>query len=561
MKVGEILLEMGVITEAQLADALKESKRSGEFLGATLIRLQMIDEQILLEALSKQFDLPYYPTLRDIEVPESVINRVPVKFVWHYKFMPLSLNENTLKIAFSDPLEAWPSEDIKLHLGFDTEMALAPKKEITTAIQKYYGVGAETVENILGGMDTTQREEKMSETKVRAQEEVERVGEEPTIVKLVDQIIAKAVESKATDIHFEPYRNKVRIRCRLDGVLFDLTIPERIKYLYPSVVSRVKIISGLDVLERRRPQDGRVTIKYRNKDIDLRISVIPGFYGENIAIRVLPEKLNLGIEDIGVLKADAKKIIELIGSQHGIIFLTGPTGSGKTTTLYAFITHINKPEIKIITIEDPVEYELDDITQIQIAPKIDFTFVNALRSILRHDPDVMMVGEVRDHETAGLAMRCALTGHLVFSTLHTNDSASGITRLVDMGVEPFLVASSVKAFMAQRLVRTVCKKCKVEEKMEKPIKAGGVSIDKFFKGKGCQDCKFTGYSGRTTIYELLVIDEDIRDMIMQRVPNSKIKEKAREKGMSTLHESGWEKVKLGVTTPEEVLRVTEVEER
>jgi len=560
MRIGEILQEMGVINEQQLNEALRESKRSGEFLGNTMIRLHMINELQLLEALSKQFSIPFYRTLRDITVPPEVINRVPVKFVNHYKFMPLSITEGTLKIAISNPLEAWTAEDIKLHLGFDTEMTLAPNREIADAIQKYYGVGAGTVDNILGGMDTAQKEKKIAETTSRPQEDVEKLGEEPTIVKLVDQILAKAIESKATDIHFEPYRNKVRVRCRLDGILFDITMPEKVKYLYPSVVSRIKIISGLDVLERRLPQDGRAKITYQGKNIDLRVSVIPGFYGENIAIRILPEKLTLSIEDVGILDTDIKKINELIHSSHGIIFLTGPTGSGKTTTLYALLTSINKDEIKIITIEDPVEYELENITQIQIDPKIDFGFVNALRSILRHDPDVMMVGEVRDQETAALAMRCALTGHLVFSTLHTNDAASGITRLVDMGIKPFLVSCAVKAFIAQRLVRVVCKKCKVEVKMEKPIRTANGYIDKYFKGKGCDDCKFTGYSGRTTIYELLIIDDDIRDMIMQKLPSFKIKEKVREKGAKTLLELGWEKVQLGVTTPDEILRVVETDE-
>jgi len=560
MKIGEILIEMGAITEQQLSQAMKDSKRSGEFLGAVLVRLQMISEHTLLEALSKQFSIPYYSTLRDIKIPDAVINKVPVKFVWHYKFIPLSLKDNILKIAFSNPLEAWPSEDIKLHLGFDAEMVLAPKREITEAIHKYYGIGADTVDNILGDMDTAQREKKIAETKSKPQEDVGKLAEGPTIVKLVDQIIAKAIESKATDIHFEPYRDKVRVRCRLDGVLFDLTMPERIKYLYPSVVSRVKIIAGLDIVERRLPQDGRAKVKYRGKDIGLRISIIPCFHGENVAIRILPENLDLKLKDVGILEDDIGKIKELIGSLNGIIFLTGPTGSGKTTTLYAFLTAVNKSEIKIITIEDPVEYELENITQIQVNPKIDFSFVNALRSILRHDPDVMMVGEVRDQETAGLAMRCALTGHLVFSTLHTSDSASGITRLIDMGVEPFLAASSVKAFMAQRLVRKICDKCKVEEKMEKPIKIEDVLVDKYYKGKGCQECKNTGYKGRTTIYELLVIDEDIRDMIMKGLPSTKIKERARAKGMKTLIESGWNKVKLGITTPEEILRVTEADE-
>lgn len=556
-RLGQILINMGAITEEQLDKGMVESKKTGEILGKTLLKLGYIKEEQLIMALSKQLDIPYRPTLKDVDIPESVIKAVPVKLVWHYKFMPLSLDNNVLKMAISNPLEVWPTEDIKLLLGYTTEVVLVPQKEIIEAIRKYYGVGAETVQKILEKEPVKKKEKKRAEAKL---EDIEKTAGEASVIKLVDQIIMAAVKSHATDIHLETYRGAVKIRCRVDGILYDLALPKDIKFLYPAIVSRIKIISGLDVVEKRLPQDGRAKIKFHGNDIDLRISVIPVAQGENVVIRILPSKLIYKLEELGFMGGDLEKLKTFIHLPVGMIFLAGPTGSGKTTTLYACLSETKSPDTKIITIEDPIEYEMDDIMQIQITPKIGLTFANCLRSILRHDPDIMMVGEVRDAETAELAIRSALTGHLIFSTIHTNDATSGVTRLVDMGMEPFLLVSAVKAFIAQRLVRVVCDKCKVQYSAGDFFVKQKIPIKKYYRGKGCEDCRFTGYRGRTAIYELFSVDKEVQNLILNRASSQDIRRKARELGMRTLREIGWEKVTAGITTPEEVLRVTETEE-
>ena len=556
-KIGQILLKMGALDDNRLNKGIEESKKTGEILGKTLLRLGFITEQQLLMALSKQLDIPFYSSLKDVKVPDEVIKATPVKFVWHYKFMPLAIKNRVLRMAISNPLEIWPKEDIKLLLGYDTEVVLAPQKEIVECIRKYYGVGAETVQRILEKKEPTRKKAEKPTARVA---DIEKSAEEASVIKLVDQIIATAVKTRATDIHLETYRNnKIKIRCRVDGILYDMALPKDISYLYPAIVSRVKIISGLDVVEKRLPQDGRAKVKMRNADIDLRISVIPTSYGESVVIRILPTSLVFKLEELGFSGTDLEKLRNIIHLPNGIIFLAGPTGSGKTTTLYACLSEIKSPDLKIITIEDPIEYELDDITQIQVVPKIGLSFANCLRSILRHDPDIMMVGEVRDFETAELAIRSSLTGHLIFSTLHTNDATSGVTRLVDMEVEPFLLVSSVKAFIAQRLVRIICDKCKTEHKTDNFFIKQGIPINKYFRGKGCDDCRFTGYKGRTAIYELFVIDEEVQSLILNKSSNQEIRRVAKKAGMRTLRDTGWEKVKQGITTPEEILRVTDAE--
>ena len=557
-KLGQILIKMDAISEEQLNKALAESKNTGEILGKILLRFGFVTEDQLLNALSKQLDIPYIPSLKNVNIPEDVIKTIPVKFVWHYKFMPLSLNNRVLKMAISNPLEVWPTEDIKLLLGYDTEVVLAPTNEIINSIRQYYGVGAETVQKILEKKEPAARKEEIVSKKVK---DLEKTTEDASVIRLVDQIILAAVKSRATDIHFEAYRDKAKIRCRVDGILYDMALPQDINLLYPAMVSRIKIISGLDVVEKRLPQDGRASIKVHDKDIDLRISAIPSAHGENVVIRILPSKMVFTLEELGFLKEDLEKLKKAIHIPNGIIFLVGPTGSGKTTTLYACLLEIKSSDSKIVTIEDPIEYDLEDITQIQVAPKIGLTFANCLRSILRHDPDIMMVGEVRDFETAELAIRSSLTGHLIFSTLHTNDATGGVTRLLDMKIEPFLIVSSIKAFIAQRLVRVICDKCKYEESAGDFFTKQDIPIEKFYRGKGCEECRFTGYKGRTAIYELFTLDKEIQEMVLRRASNQEIKLKARKLGMRTLRESGWEKVKAGITTPEEVLRVSETEER
>jgi type II secretory ATPase GspE/PulE/Tfp pilus assembly ATPase PilB-like protein len=552
-KIGSLLVSKGLITQDELELALKEAHKTGEIIGKVLLRLKLITQAELLEALSEQLGLKFYSSLKDMYISPDVINTIPVKFVLHYKFMPLKIKEKLLTIAISNPWEVWPMEDLKLHYGYDVERVLAPDKEILALIKKYYGIGAETVDRIMAD-DSTIVQQKAKYEEI---EDLEKGAEDASVIKLVNQILSEAISARATDIHVEMYREGVKIRYRIDGLLYDVPMPDQIKYLYQAIISRIKIISNLDVVERRLPQDGRAIIKIENKQVDLRISIIPSLYGENVVIRILPVHLLFGLEGLGIAPDDVKKIDEMIEKPHGIIFLTGPTGSGKTTTLYAFLSKLNKEDVKIITIEDPIEYEIKGIMQIQIKPEIGFTFANALRSILRHDPDIMMVGEVRDLETAELAIRTALTGHLIFSTLHTNDSASGATRLLDIGIEPYLVASSVNAFISQRLVRLICPDCKEERTNKEGLPAYFKHI-KLYKGKGCEKCKGIGFRDRIAIYEILMVDDDIRELIMNKATASQIEKKAREKGFKTLLDSGIDKIKAGLTTPEEVLRVTEL---
>jgi len=557
-KLGQILVKMGALDENQVSMALVKCRETGEIFGKVVRDLGYVTEEQLLLALSKQFDVPYYPSLRDVDIPESVVKSIPVKFVWHYKFMPLEIKGNVLTLAISDPLEIWSTEDIKLLLGYGTNVVLAPSSEILEAIHKYYGVGAETVQRILEGKEPAKEKAGLTDSKVQ---DIEKTAGGPSVIKLVDQIFMSAIKSKATDIHLETYNEKVKIRCRVDGILYDLALPLEIKQLYPAMVSRIKIISGLDVVEKRVPQDGRVKIKFHGSEIDLRISVIPVTRGENIVIRILPSEMVYDINELGLLKDDLEKVKKIIHMPIGVIFLAGPTGSGKTTTLYTCLNEIKSLDTKIITIEDPMEYEMDDIMQIQILPKVGLTFASALRSILRHDPDIIMIGEVRDKETAELAVRSALTGHLIFSTLHTNDATSGVARLVDMGIEPFLLVSAVKSFIAQRLVRIVCNKCKEEHNMEGVSAAQNIPVTKHYKGKGCDVCRYTGYSGRTAIHEVFVLDNEIQEMVLKGVSSNELRQKARKKGMRTLRENGWVKVEQGITSIEEVLRVTDIDDR
>ncbi|MBU1852459.1 MAG: Flp pilus assembly complex ATPase component TadA, partial [Candidatus Omnitrophica bacterium] len=383
-----------------------------------------------------------------------------------------------------------------------------------------------------------------------------------SIIKFVNQILVQAVREKATDIHIEPYEDEMKVRYRVDGVLYDISIPQDIKYFQSAIVSRLKIMSNLDIAERRLPQDGRVKIRVGDEELDLRISILPTQFGESVDVRLLSSKMLYSLGNLGLSSSDQKKLEGLIHKPHGIIFVTGPTGSGKTTTLYSCLSKINGKDKKIITIEDPIEYQLKGITQIQIHPRVGLNFATGLRSMLRHDPDIMMVGEVRDFETAEITIRVALTGHLVFSTLHTNDAAGGVTRLLDMGIEPYLVASSVECFIAQRLVRLICPQCKVEKKPDGEIlRELGVEDDinsvLIYEGKGCEFCKFSSYKGRTAVYEFLPMSEEIREMVLHRSSSDQIKKKALGLGMHTLRMDGWKKIKQGLTTVSEVIRVTE----
>ena len=532
---GEMLLKKGLINQEQLDQALKDSSIQEDMLGNILVGKGLLDEEQLLKALSEQFNLPFFTRLKDIQISIDVVKAVPAKFVQHYGFMPISLEGPVLTVAVYNPMDVWLAENIKLNLGFRVSRVLTSRHEVEEAIQKYYGSVAGTVDKIM--------EDKASQgtklTKDISVEDIEKNADEASVIKLVNQIITEAIKMRATDIHIEIYVDKIILRYRIDGVLREMKIPQDAYYIEPAIVSRIKIMCHLDVVEHRIPQDGRAKVRLLDgTEVDLRVSILQGYFGENVVIRILPSQVLLDLNKIGFLPEDLKIIEKLLQKPHGIILITGPTGSGKTTTLYTCLSRLNRKEVKIISIEDPVEYAIEGITQIHVNPKVGLTFASALRSVLRHDPDIMMIGEIRDAETADLAIRSSLTGHLVFSTLHTNDSASGVARLMDMGIEPYLLASSVEVIIAQRLVRLLCPLC---------------------KGKGCKSCSETGFKGRRPIYEIMLIDDDIRAMIGEHNNSQEIKASARKKGMRTLMENGMFLVEQGLTTKEEIMRVVELE--
>jgi type II secretory ATPase GspE/PulE/Tfp pilus assembly ATPase PilB-like protein len=565
IRLGKILVEAKLITVEELNRALSEQQKTKEALGEVLVRLGCVTEKAMLQALASQQGIHFVELMTSV-IEDKVLKAVPGKFVWHYRIMPVSLEGDLLTVALADPFDMMPIDDLETHLGYKVGRVLASSADIEAAIKKYYGVGAETIDRILSDDVRPAKEAELAtEEKV---EDIEKLAESASVIKLVNQILQEAITERATDIHIEHFRGELVLRYRIDGILYDASVSEKIKYLHLAIVSRIKVMSGLDIVERRLPQDGRAKVKIGTNEYELRVSIIPTLHGENIVIRVLPTTMLFDIADLGVSKDDRATLEHLLKKSYGIIFVTGPTGSGKTTTLYACLSKLNSREKKIVTIEDPIEYELRGISQTQINTKIDLTFAQMLRSMLRHDPDVMMVGEVRDRETAEVTIQTALTGHLVFSTLHTNDAASGVTRLVDLGIEPYLIASSVIAFLAQRLVRVICKNCKEQVTLselgfkEEQLKAEGFDADQdtlVYHGKGCKACNSTGYKGRAAIYEILLINEAIKNLILTKAPSHVIKEKAIKLGMHTLKQDGWDKVLAGTTTPEEVLRVTQLE--
>ena len=564
LRLGDILIEQHLITPQELERALAEQQTTQKPLGQVLRAMGLISERKLLQVLAQQQGIAFVE-LKDIPIEPGLIQKIPAKLVWHYKVMPVSLVANVLTIAVSDPFDVWPIEDLETHLGFRVEKILATSQDISDALKKYYGVGAETIEKILA-QESAAPGSSVSADKDKI-EDIEKMSEDASVIRLVNQILHEAIQSRATDIHVEIYRDELTLRYRIDGILYDVPVSNDIKYLYPAIISRIKIMSGLDIIERRLPQDGRAKTRIGNKEYDLRTSVIPTIYGENIVLRILPTTMLFDIAQLGMSAQDQETILQLLKKPHGILLVTGPTGSGKTTTLYTALSKLNTRSRKILTIEDPIEYELKGAAQTQVNVKIGLTFAVTLRSMLRHDPDVMMVGEIRDFETAEIAIQTALTGHLVFSTLHTNDAASAVTRLIDIGVEPYLIASSVEAFIAQRLVRVICSHCKEGFDLRSDIVAGEfLAADaslilpessgvKIYRGKGCKICNQTGYLGRSGIYEILLPREEIKKMIVQKTPSDVIKKQAVALGMRTLKQAGWEKILAGVTTPEEVLRV------
>ncbi len=556
-----LFIQTGLFSEDELTRLFEKQKNKGGSFVSFLIESGRVAEEKLLRSLSGVLRLSYVRPA-DLKIEPSVLSRLPVKVIHQYNIIPVKEEDGALTIATNDPFSLSLFDNLRLVSGKDIIIVLSSGGEISKAIKEYYGVGAETLDEMLQS-DNLQ----LHPGEEAKKKDIEDLTQDASVVKFVNQIIREAHQSRATDIHIEPLEDDLRIRYRIDGVLHQTSTPAELKHFQPAVISRVKIMAKMDIAEKRLPQDGRINLRVGGDEIDIRVSTIPIIYGESVSMRLLSRgQIFLGLNELGIEEKDREAIARFIRQPHGIILVTGPTGCGKSTSLYAFLSSINSMDKRIITIEEPVEYELKGVNQIEVQPKIDLTFANGLRSILRQDPDIIMVGEIRDLETAEISIRAALTGHLVFSTLHTNDAGGAATRLLDMGIEPYLVTSSVNAIIAQRLVRVICPHCREEEKLEgEYLKGLGFPVEKkkdnlFLRGRGCEKCRFTGYRGRTGIYEVLILNEEINRLILERVSSGRIKAKAIAAGMSTLRDDGWDKVIKGVTTIEEVLRVTQEEE-
>ncbi|MCZ0757003.1 GspE/PulE family protein [Anoxybacillus sp. J5B_2022] len=543
-RLGDLLVEAGLITEAQLQEALQQ-KAPGQKLGDALLQRGYITEQQLIEVLEFQLGIPHVSLYR-YPIDPKLTNLIPKEFAKRNMVMPLKAEGDRLLVAMADPMDFFVIDDLRLSTGFHIETAIASKDDILRAINKYYDID-ESMEDFL----------RMAPTQETVEEE--RITEEDSpIVRLVNQILQLAVEQRASDIHIDPQETKVLIRYRVDGVLrTDRALP---KHMQSVLTARIKILANMDITEHRVPQDGRIKMNIDFHPVDLRVSTLPTVYGEKIVMRVLDLGAALNdIQKLGFNKLNLQRFIELIERPTGIVLITGPTGSGKSSTLYAALNRLNSEEVNIITIEDPVEYQLEGINQIQVNPNVGLTFAQGLRSILRQDPNIIMVGEIRDRETAEVAIRASLTGHLVLSTLHTNDALSTVTRLIDMGIEPFLVATSLAGVVSQRLVRRICRDCQYEQeptKREIEIFARrGIKIEKVIRGRGCPTCNMTGYKGRIALHELLVMTDEMRRVILNNEPFSKLRELAIKNKMIFLIDDGLLKVKQGLTTLEEVLKV------
>ncbi len=531
---------------------------SAEPLLTFVARERGVAEDVFIQKLATALGWPYLD-LPKLTIENDTRNKISTKIAFQYFVLPVELKNGVLQIAVSDPFDAAMMNAVRFDAKMPVSFALATRSEIEKALKKYYGVGAETLDEMGEG--------EPMELELAYDKEITEGDQEASVIKFVNQIIWEAFKDRATDIHFEPQEDELRIRNRIDGILHQIPLPPTLKRFQSAIISRIKVMSGMNISEKRLPQDGRINVRIKGEEIDIRVSTVPTVYGESVSLRLLTRgKIFLSLDKLGFSPLEEAAIREIIVKPHGIFLVTGPTGSGKSTSLYAFLSAINSVHKRIITVEEPVEYELKGINQIAVRPEIGLTFAMGLRHILRQDPNVVMVGEIRDSETADIAIRASLTGHLVFSTLHTNDAPSAFTRLTDMGIEPFLIASSVEAVQAQRLIRTICPHCKTEQKVDHDYlrKIGFPEADietaKFWHGAGCENCRQQGYQGRKGIYELLIVTEALRPLIMNRASATTIAQRAMEAGMRTLRTDGWNKVKAGTTTIEEILRVTQMEE-
>jgi general secretion pathway protein E len=554
----------GYVDERQVQEALELQKvKTDRRLGELLLDLAYIEEDKLLEALSELHNIAFVREL-ETQMDSSVITRVPLHFIRQYQMVPFREEKDFYVVAIRDPLNLLPLDDLRLLLDKPVKPVLSTAAEIDKVVNHYFDEHTDTAAQVIEDLD----EEEIGILSPMSVPEEERdlldVANEAPIIKLINLIVSGAVKDRASDIHIEPFEKDLRVRYRIDGVLYEVLKPP--KGYQAAITSRIKIMANMNIAEKRLPQDGRIKIRLAGRDIDIRVSAVPIAHGERLVLRILDRSsFFFHLTELGLHDEDYATFKSLLTSSHGIILLTGPTGSGKTTTLYAALSRLNAAEKNIITIEDPIEYQMRGIGQIQVMPKIGLTFANALRSILRQDPDVILVGEIRDLETAEMAIHASLTGHLVFSTLHTNDSAGAVTRLLDMGIEPYLVSSSVIGVMAQRLVRLICPECKEQYSPDaRTLSELGLTEDELrghtiYRGRGCEKCNERGYLGRTGIYELLVVDPKVQNLVVGRADSNIIKREARKNGMVTLREDGLRKLLAGVTTLEEVLRMSREE--
>ncbi len=563
MEAGELLLRRGLLDRGQLERA-RSALVDGQRLDQVAVELGLISEDQALTAIGEEVGLDYID-LADAKVDLTLLTSFPPKLIHRHTLFPIRRDNGSLIVATSDPFDLYPLDEVSASTGLSVVPVLASRAEITKLIKSHLGVGSETIDSLIA--QTNEDGVELLEELETDGSELSEMAQEASVVRLVNEIMLEAIETRTSDVHIESQKNGLRIRYRVDGILHSQPVPPEISRFQAAIISRLKIMARLNIAEKRLPQDGRIKLKVKGREIDVRVSVIPMIHGEGIVMRILDKgSMKLSLQGVGMddeLYGQFRKLIEL---PHGIVLVTGPTGSGKTTTLYSSLIEINSPDTKIITTEDPVEYQLEGINQIQVHSKIGFTFAQSLRSILRHDPDVVLVGEIRDLETAENAIQASLTGHMVFSTLHTNDAAGAYTRLVDMGVEPFLVASTVEAVMAQRLVRTLCKECKeayepdpADLPSDFPLAEMKKQGAKLYQPKGCRACRQLGYRGRLGIFELLITTDRIRQLAHDGASSWVLKKAAIEEGMRTLRQDGWCKVLRGETTIDEVLRVTKGE--
>ena len=557
LELGQALVEHNRLSREQIDELKVRCALTGDRLDTLLVKDRFVPESDVLDTLSALTHIPHR-NVADFRITHEEVSRLPPKVALNYRIIPLEVQGSVITLGISQVPSLAVSDNLRMALNLAVKWVLCTETDVARTLQHFYGLGAETVDSISDSALSEIIE--IRETDVTMGRDAADAG----MIRFVNQVISEAIRRNATDIHIEPFETYLRLRYRIDGIMQDIPLPKGIQRFRKAVASCVKIMAELDIAERRKPHDGRIKVRSGNEEFDLRVSILPTRYGETVNMRILNRKaMFIDLQHLG-LGEDQRPAIEALSSlPHGVILITGPTGSGKTTTLYATLSRLNTQAVKIITVEDPIEYQMEGINQIQVHPKIGLTFATILRSILRHDPDIVLIGEIRDSETADIAVRASLTGHLVFSTLHTNDAPSAITRLSDMGIEPYLVSSCLEGVIAQRLVRRICPACKetmapdesILEELRETM-PGALDGAAFWKGRGCPECSFTGYRGRLAIFEIMVLNDALRSMIVKQRPSNEIRHQAEADGFITLRKDAWKRVLRGDTTIEEVMRVT-----